>query len=215
MSVRSLDLDPHARNQSQACGQRHACPTREEGSAPADRDPAAGAGGGRRPLRRQALRRATRVEVSADIFRDGHDLLRAVVRYRGPDDADWREAELRRIDAHLGGVRWSGAFTVDRMGRWEYTFEAWTDVFGTWRDELARKVAADQHDLAGEMSEGVLLLQAAAASAGAAASRPRGDRARAPARSRTSAVPENAKHDVALGPELFAAVERTQERHGA
>ncbi len=28
------------------------------------------------------------------------------------------------------------------------------------------------------------------------------------------AVPEPAKHDVALGPELFEAVERTQERHG-
>src|SRR5579875_2883355 len=98
------------------------------------------------------------VEVSADIFRDGHDLVRAVVRYRGPEDTDWRESELQRTDAHLGGVRWGGEFTVDRMGRFEYTFEAWTDVFGTWRDELARKVAADQHDLGGEMSEGVLLL---------------------------------------------------------
>ena len=46
-------------------------------------------------------------------------------------------------------------------GRWEYTIEAWTDVFGTWRDELERKVAAQQHDLAGELSEGVVLLQSA------------------------------------------------------
>ena len=49
---------------------------------------------------------------------------------------------MHRIDAHLGGVRWAGEFEVDRSGRWEYTIEAWTDVFGTWRDELARKVAA-------------------------------------------------------------------------
>jgi starch synthase (maltosyl-transferring) len=153
------------------------------------------------------------VDASADIFRDGHDLIRAVVRYRGPDDADWREAELRRTDAHLGGVRWAGAFPVDRIGRWEYTFEAWTDVFGTWRDELARKVAADQHDLAGEMSEGVLLLQAAAASKAASAS-DRGVIEHAIQTLEDDAVPENAKHDAALGPELFAAVERTQERHG-
>src|SRR5947209_11683183 len=105
------------------------------------------------------------VAVSADIFRDGHDLLRAVIRYRGPgEDAD-REAEMRRIDEHLGGVRWAGSFAVERPGRWEYTIEAWTDVFGTWRDELARKVAAGQHDLAGELSEGLLLLRLAAQAA--------------------------------------------------
>src|ERR1700761_5960445 len=148
------------------------------------------------------------VDASADIFRDGHDLIRAVVRYRGPDDADWREAELRRIDAHLGGVRWAGAFTVDRIGRWQYTFEAWTDVFGTWRDELARKVAADQHDLAGEMSEGALLLRAAAKRAQSDADRSIIEHALTTLNDK--AVPESAKHDVALGPELHATVERTQ-----
>jgi len=32
------------------------------------------------------------VTVSADIFRDGHDLLRGVIRYRGPGETEWREA---------------------------------------------------------------------------------------------------------------------------
>src|SRR5947207_4917603 len=99
------------------------------------------------------------VTVSADIFRDGHDKLRAVVRYRGPGGGRWKEAEMLPIDAHIDGVRWAGEFPVDAMGRWEYTIEAWTDVFGTWRDELGRKVQAGQHDLAGEMSEGVVLLE--------------------------------------------------------
>ena len=36
-----------------------------------------------------------RLRVGATIFRDGHDSLRALVRYRGPADADWREAPLR------------------------------------------------------------------------------------------------------------------------
>ena len=67
--------------------------------------------------------------VSADIFRDGHDLLRAVVRSRGPGEDEFRESEMRRIDAHLGGVRWAGSFPVESMGRWEFTIEAWTDVF--------------------------------------------------------------------------------------
>ena len=60
--------------------------------------------GGRYPAKRCV---GDRVAVEADIFRDGHDLLRAVVRCRGPGERRWREAELRRIDAHLDGVRWA------------------------------------------------------------------------------------------------------------
>ena len=101
------------------------------------------------------------VEVSVDVFRDGHELLRAVVRHTAPDGTTG-ESELERIDAHLGGVRWAGRFTVDRPGVWQYTIEAWTDQFATWRDELARKVVGGQTDLSSELSEGLVLLQAAA-----------------------------------------------------
>ena len=153
------------------------------------------------------------VTVAADVFRDGHDILRTVVKYRGPGDPGWREAEMHRIDAHLGGVRWAGEFEIDRIGRWLYNVQAWTDVFGTWRDELQRKLAADQHDLASEMSEGIVLLRDAARNA-----TDTGDRAlleHALLTLEDQAVPESAKHDVVLGPELFAVVERTQERHGS
>ncbi|HTX33195.1 MAG TPA: alpha-1,4-glucan--maltose-1-phosphate maltosyltransferase [Solirubrobacteraceae bacterium] len=153
------------------------------------------------------------VHVEADIFRDGHELLRAVVRYRGPSGGRWQESQLRRRDAHLGGVRWAGSFEVEQTGRYEYTIEAWTDVFGTWRDELERKLNAGQHDLAGELSEGDLLLRAALDNA-----RSEGDRKlieHALLTLSDPAAPEAAKHDVILGPELLDAVERTQERHGA
>lgn len=105
------------------------------------------------------------VDFSADIFRDGHDLVRAVVRYKEPDGRKWQEAALTPIDAQLDGVRWSGRFVVDRPGVWLYDVEAWTDRFGTWREELERKVAAGQPDLSGELSEGVLLLRQLADSA--------------------------------------------------
>ncbi len=165
--------------------------------------------GGRFPAKRCA---GDTVTVSADIFRDGHDLLRAVILYQGPGTPQWRETEMQRIDAHLGGVRWEGEFLVDSIGTWEYAIEAWTDRFGTWRDELERKLNAGQHDLAGEISEGVLLLEAAGENAESA-----GDRTlieHALVTLRDDAIPESAKHDVVLGVELFAAVERTQERHG-
>ena len=153
-----------------------------------------------------------RVDVSADVFRDGHELIRATVRYRGPGDGQWQEVGLRRIDAHLGGVRWAAQFEVDRAGRWEYSIHAWTDVFGTWRDELARKVHAGQHDLAGELSEGVRLLTAAAERARSGDSRRLIEHAYEELAD--PAVPESAKHDVALGDELALAVEHAQERHG-
>jgi len=171
-----------------------------------------------------------RVTVSADVFRDGHDLIRAVVRFRGPEENQWREQELHRIDAHLDGVRWATAIVVDRPGRWQYTIEAWTDVFGTWRDELARKVAAGQEEqlddasaahpgeagrraggwLEGEVSEGLVLLRCAAEQARAKETRALIEHARKELEN--PAVPDSAKHDVALGDELFAAVERDQHR---
>jgi hypothetical protein len=124
--------------------------------------------GGRYPAKRCV---GDSVRVEADVFRDGHDLLRAVVRYRGPGKRKWSESELHRIDAHLDGVRWGGSFDVDRQGAWEYTVVAWTDVFGTWRDELERKVAAGQRDLAGELSEGIVLLREACDAAASKRSR--------------------------------------------
>jgi starch synthase (maltosyl-transferring) len=152
------------------------------------------------------------VIVSADIFRDGHDILRAVAKYRGPGDRRWSEAAMEPIDAHVDGVRWEGRFAVDRTGRWEYTIEAWSDPFATWRSELERKINAGQHDLAGEMSEGEVLIKNALERAEAEE-----DKAlltHAAATFADKKTPETAKHDLALGPELFAAMERTEERHG-
>ncbi len=166
--------------------------------------------GGRYPAKRCV---GDNVRVEADIFRDGHELLRAVVRYRGPGNGRWREAELERIDAHLGGVRWAGGFEVDRMGRFQYTVEAWTDVFGTWRDELLRKLGAGQHELAGELSEGTLLLRDAVARAQSDADRVLIEHALLALDD--PVAPEAAKHDLVLGPELHEAIERTQERHGS
>jgi starch synthase (maltosyl-transferring) len=152
------------------------------------------------------------VSVAADVFRDGHDKLRAIVRYRGPGQRRWREAELKPIDDHLGGVRWGGSFVVDAQGRWQYAIDAWTDVFGTWRDELERKLAAGQHDLTGELSEGAVLLRAAAERATSKADRLLIDHALGTLEDESA--PEAVKHDVVLGPELFEAVERAQERQG-
>ena len=111
----------------------------------------------RRPLSGQAPVGDV-VEVSADVFRDGHEKLRAVAAYRPAGARKWAEAELHPLDAHHNGVRWAGSFVVDELGRWEFYIHAWTDLFATWRDELQRKLEAGQHQLASELSEGAVLL---------------------------------------------------------
>ncbi len=153
------------------------------------------------------------VTVSADIFRDGHELLRAALRHRAPAARRWHEAELIRIDAHLEGVRWAGEFTVDAPGRWVYTVEAWTDRFGTWREELGRKVAAGQHDLGGELSEGILLLRDTVEHARTKRLRTLIECALASLEDEN--VSESTKHDIALDPLLYDAVQREQQRHEA
>src|SRR5215218_3137547 len=115
--------------------------------------------GGRYAVKRTA---GDTVAVSADIFRDGHEKLRAVVKYKAPGGRRWLESELHTVDAHLNGVRWAGEFAVETPGRWQFTFEAWTDRWATYHDELRRKVEADLgEDLSGEISEGLVLLERA------------------------------------------------------
>ena len=51
------------------------------------------------------------VEVEADVFRDGHEKLRAVIAHKAAGARSWRESELHAIDAHYNGVRWAGSTT--------------------------------------------------------------------------------------------------------
>ena len=95
------------------------------------------------------------VLVSADLLREGHDHLAAVVAYRGPDDAAWRTAPLR----HDINDRWYGAFGVTRMGPWRFAVGAWTDHVGTWLDGLTKKHAAGQADLDLDLEDGARLLE--------------------------------------------------------
>jgi starch synthase (maltosyl-transferring) len=172
--------------------------------------PAPALDGGRYPPKRCV---GDTVTVSADIFRDGHEIMRAVVRYKAPGGRRWLEAPMHPVDAHINGVRWEGSLTVETPGSWQFSIEAWNDVFATWRDELHRKIDAGQHDLAGELSEGVVLLDGAAKATKDAADRETLEAAIATLRDPD--LPEAAHHEAALSPEVAEAVERAGERHGA
>jgi len=149
------------------------------------------------------------VAVSADIFTDGHDVVRAVVKSCPPGREGWNERPMERIDAHVAGDRWAGGFAVTEIGRWSWTIEAWIDAFATWRGELQRKVDAGQPDLSGELSEGVVLLEEATARARGADDERIGQ---ALTRLRDDDIPAEARIEAALDPELFEAVERHPDR---
>ena len=94
-----------------------------------------------------------RVDVSANVFKDGHDVLRVVVRYRRAGARRWQERPLEPV----GNDRWEGSFDATELGRWQFTIEAWVDRYATMLDELDRKLAAGQSELAGELAEAELL----------------------------------------------------------
>ncbi len=95
-----------------------------------------------------------RVDVTALIFRDGHETLGAAVRYKLAGATRWQEAPL----TPLGNDEWSGSFVVDRCGSWSYRIEAWVDRVASFQEELRRKLNGGETDLAGELAEAAVML---------------------------------------------------------
>ena len=149
-----------------------------------------------------------RLEVSAEVFRDGHDAIRAVLRYRAPG-GDWQEAPMTWTDRAVDGDRWAGSFVPDGEGIWAYEVGAFTDHFATWHDEVSRKRAAGGEDLSSEVIEAADLLRAARATAALI------DGQRIDAALKLvddKAADLEAKLDAVLDPRLLEAVERNPER---
>lgn len=88
--------------------------------------------GGRFAVKRIA---GDRVEIWADIYRDGDPTISAALVWRGEQDREWRRDTM----THHGDDRWSGAFVPTEPGQYVYAVEAWTDEFATWRRGLERK----------------------------------------------------------------------------
>src|ERR1700730_11488372 len=111
--------------------------------------------GGRFPVKRIV---GERVEVWADIYRDGHDVVSAALIWRRERDREWRRAPM----THHSNDRWGGSFVLDQPGRYVYAIEAWTDEFATWRRGFELKRAAGE-DITLDAIEGAGLLTKAQA----------------------------------------------------
>src|SRR5689334_16697742 len=132
---------------------------------------------GRFPIKRTV---GEHVEVGADVFADGHDVLTVLLRDRhvtySADTAEhpepdlsassassalnvvdgWRETSMTMIAA--GTDRWTGRFAVEKLGWHEYQVVGWVDRFRSWRRDLEVKAAAGQ-DVLLELLEGSMLIR--------------------------------------------------------
>jgi starch synthase (maltosyl-transferring) len=97
-----------------------------------------------------------RVEVTASIFGDSHDYLRALVEYRKADGG-WQQVEMEE----LANDNWSGSFTVTEQGYYDYRLVAWVDQLKTWHKGFKKK-AADGQEMDVEIQIGANLLSEAA-----------------------------------------------------
>src|SRR6266545_15132 len=88
--------------------------------------------------------------VEADIFKDGHDVVAAILKWRVLGKRAWRETPMIFVD----NDRWRGICTLYDEAIHEYTVEAWTDTFRSWQSEFAKKFEAGISVLRSEALEG-------------------------------------------------------------
>jgi starch synthase (maltosyl-transferring) len=67
------------------------------------------------------------LEVSADIFKHGSDVIRASLRVRKEGERDWSEVPM----SMMGNDRWRGSFALTSIGEFEFTIQTWTDRAAT------------------------------------------------------------------------------------
>jgi starch synthase (maltosyl-transferring) len=110
--------------------------------------------GGRYPVKRIA---GDDLAVEADVFKDGHDVVAAALKWRRVGEPRWHETPMNLVD----NDRWRGVCSLNEVGTYEYTVEAWTDTFRSWREEFGKKFEAGVSNLSAEALEGAEMIEAA------------------------------------------------------
>jgi len=146
-------------------------------------------------------------EVTATVFREGHDSVRATVVLTNPDGG---EQPVPMTLTSPGLDRWAATISGDRTGQWSYRVEGWSHPYGTWEHDAAIKIAADV-DTELMLEEGARVLERALAEV-----------VRTPAQAqpirnavmalRDQGRPAPARLQAALAPEVRAEMDRSPLR---
>ncbi len=80
------------------------------------------------------------VKVSANVFADGHDVVKALLLFRKKGEKKWEEV----IMTPGFNDRWEATFKTRELGWYEYTIEGWVDHFFSWQKGIKAKFEANQ-----------------------------------------------------------------------
>lgn len=99
------------------------------------------------------------VRVSAEVFREGHGVLRAELLWRREGARQWNRVPMTHVNPGLD--LWEASFKPNEIGRHTFKIEAYTDHFASWVHDTKRKYDAGEQ-LESDSIEGIHLMQDAA-----------------------------------------------------
>jgi len=144
------------------------------------------------------------IDVSAHIFADGHDTIRAVLCIRKLGEESWTEIDLQT----LSNDEWTAQFYPDQIGIHEYSITAWIDSFFSWQNGFRKKVDSAQ-SLNVELEIGIEMIESLQERASASAAKSLGKMITL---LREDSVPMGEKIHLLLGDELSSLARTFPDR---
>ena len=95
-----------------------------------------------------------KVNVSADVLADGHDVMEAVVQFKHEKDKKWNEVRMNKQPNDV----FDATFQVEKQGYYSYFVEGWIDYALNWQYGIGKKIQDNQH-VKSELLEGVEYLK--------------------------------------------------------
>ena len=96
-----------------------------------------------------------KIDITADVFSDGHDLIECCVKFQHENDKKWQE--VRMLPTENDG--WKASFRVEKQGFYTYFVEGWVDYALNWQHGTERKIHDNQH-VKSELLEGAEYVKA-------------------------------------------------------
>jgi starch synthase (maltosyl-transferring) len=95
------------------------------------------------------------VNVKADVFSDGHDVIECCVKFKHENDKKWQEVRM----SPSVNDEWHASFKVEKQGLYSYFVEGWVDYALNWQHGTERKIQDNQY-VKSELLEGAEYVRA-------------------------------------------------------
>ncbi|HWS60935.1 MAG TPA: alpha-1,4-glucan--maltose-1-phosphate maltosyltransferase [Flavobacterium sp.] len=95
------------------------------------------------------------VNITADVFSDGHDVIECCVKFKHESDKKWQEV---RMEPTVNDS-WKASFKVEKQGFYTYFVEGWVDYALNWQHGTLRKIQDNQY-VKSELLEGAEYVRA-------------------------------------------------------